>query len=79
LLRQECVSQIRRPLDIAGHTLHHVWKRYHCLYAWVPRLLCHSVRQRFAFQILVPIRPLLELDDLEWISGSSQRLSQELI
>jgi hypothetical protein len=79
LLRQECVSQIRRPLDIAGHTLHQVWKRYHSLYAWVPRLLCHRVRHRFTFQILVPIHPLLKLDDLEWISGSSQRLSQELI
>jgi len=79
LLRQECVSQIRRPLDIAGHTLHHVWKLYQSLYAWVPRLLCHRVCQRFAFQILVPIHPLLKLDDLEWISGSSQRLSQEWI
>jgi hypothetical protein len=79
LLRQECVSQIRRPLDIADHALQHVWKGYHSLYAWVPRLLCHRVRQRFVFQILVPIHPLLKLDDLKWISGSSQRLSQELI
>jgi hypothetical protein len=79
LLRQECVSQIRRPLDIAGHTLHHVWKRYHSLDTRVPRLLCHRVCQRFVFQILVPIHPLLKLDDLKWISGSSQRLSQELI
>jgi hypothetical protein len=28
LLRQECVSQIGRPLDIARHPLHHVWKLY---------------------------------------------------
>jgi hypothetical protein len=28
LLRQECVSQIGGPLDIAGHPLHHVWKFY---------------------------------------------------
>jgi hypothetical protein len=28
LLRQECVSQIGRPLDIARHPLHHVWKFY---------------------------------------------------
>jgi hypothetical protein len=79
LLRQECVSQIRRPLDVTGHTLHYVWKLYQSLDAWVPRLLCHRVCQRFAFQILVPIHPLLKLDDLEWISGSSQRLSQEWI
>jgi hypothetical protein len=79
LLRQECVAQVRGPLDIAGHTLHHVWKLYQSLNAWVPRLLCHGVRQRFAFQILIPIHPLLKLDDLEWISGSSQRLRQEWI
>jgi len=79
LLCQEGVSQVRRPLDIAGHTLHHVWKLYQSLDAWIPRLLCHGVRQRFALQILVLVHPLLKLDDLEWISGSSQRLSQELI
>jgi hypothetical protein len=79
LLRQECVPQIRRPLDIADHALQHVWKRHHSLYAWVPRLFCHGVRQRFVFQIFVPIHPLLKLDELKWISGSSQRLSQELI
>jgi hypothetical protein len=79
LLRQKRVSQIRRPLDIAGHTLHYIWKLYQSLDAWVPRLFCHRVRQRFPFQILVPIHPLLQLDDLEWISGSSQRLGQEWI
>jgi hypothetical protein len=79
LLRQECVSQIRRPLDIAGHTLHHVWKLYQALYAWVPRLLCHRVRQRFAFQTLVPINPLLKLDNFKWISGSGQGLGEERI
>jgi hypothetical protein len=63
LLRQECVPQIRRPLDIAGHPLHHVGKLYQSLYTWVPRLFCHGVCQRFACQILVPIHPLLQLDD----------------
>jgi len=79
LLRQECVSQIRRPLDIAGHTLYDVWKLHHCLYTWVPRLLCHCVRQRFAFQILIPIHPLLKLDNFERIRGSGERLSQERV
>jgi hypothetical protein len=79
LLRQECVPQIRRPLDIAGHTLHHVWKLDQCLYAWVPLLLCHCVRQRLALQILVPIHPLLKLDNFKWISGSSERLSEERV
>jgi hypothetical protein len=64
-------------LDVAGHTLHHVWKRHQSLDAWVPRLLCHGVCQRFALQILISIHPLLELDNFKWISGSSQRLSQE--
>jgi hypothetical protein len=79
LLREECVPQVRRPLDITGHPLHYIWKLYQSLNAWVPRLLCHGVRQRFAFQALIFFHPLLKLDDLEWISGSSQRLSQELI
>jgi hypothetical protein len=48
LLRQECVSHVRGPLDVVGHTLHHVWKRYQSLDAWVPRLFCHRVRQRLA-------------------------------
>jgi hypothetical protein len=79
LLCQECVSQIRRPLDIAGHTLHYVWKLDQCLYAWVPLLLRHCVRQRFALQILVPIHPLLKLDNFKWISGSGERLSEERV
>jgi len=79
LLRQECVSQIRRPLDIARHPLHHIWKLYQSLNAWVPSLLCHRIRQRFALQILVPIQPLLELDNFKWISGSGERLSQKWV
>jgi hypothetical protein len=79
LLRQECVSQVRRPLDIARHPLHHVWKLYQSLHAWIPRLLGHRVRQRFAFQILVLIHPLLKLDDLKWISGSGESLGKERV
>jgi hypothetical protein len=63
LLRQERISQVRRPLDIARHPLNHIWKLYQTLDAWVPRLFCHGVCQRFACQILVPIHPLLQLDD----------------
>jgi len=79
LLRQECISQIRCPLDVAGHALHHIRKRYQSLNTWVPRLLCHRIGQRFSCQILVLVHPLLKLDDLQRISGSSERLSQELI
>jgi hypothetical protein len=79
LLRQECVPQIRGPLDIAGHTLHHVWKLYQCLYAGVPRLLCHGVCQRFAFQILIVIHPLLKLNYFQWIGRSGESLRQERV
>src|SRR5262245_39999638 len=48
LLRQECVSQVRRPLNIVRHARNHVRKSYQPLDAWVPRLLCHRVRQRLA-------------------------------
>jgi hypothetical protein len=50
-------------LNIARHPLNHVWKLYQSLYAWVPRLLGHCIRQCFALQILVSIHPLLQLDD----------------
>jgi hypothetical protein len=79
LLCQECVSQVRRPLNISGHTLYNVWKLYQCLYAWVPRLLCHCVRQRFAFQILIVIHPLLKLNYFQWIGRSGERLRQQWI
>ena len=79
LLGKERISHVRRPLDVARHPLNHVWKFYQRLDAWVPRLLCHCVRQRFAFQILVSIHPLLKLDNFKRIRGSSERLSQERI
>jgi hypothetical protein len=79
LLCKKSVPQISGPLDIARHPLNHVRKLYQSLNAWVPRLLCHRVRQRFAFQILAPIHPLLKLDNFKWISGSSERLSQERV
>jgi hypothetical protein len=79
LLRQECVPQIRRPLDIAGHTLYDVWKLYQCLYARVPRLLCHGVCQRFALQILIVIHPLLKLNYFQRIGRSGESLRQKRI
>src|SRR5262249_11753949 len=39
LLPQECVPQIRCPLDVAGHACHHVRKHHQSLNTWVPRLL----------------------------------------
>jgi hypothetical protein len=66
-------------LDVAGHALRHVRKHHQSLHTWVPRLLCHSVRQCLACQILVLVHPLLKLNDLKRISGRSERLSQEII
>jgi hypothetical protein len=79
LLCQKRVSQIGRPLNIAGHPLHHIWKFYQRLDARVPRLLCHGVCQRFALQILIIIHPLLKLNDFERVSRSGESLRQEWI
>ncbi|HEY1843708.1 MAG TPA: hypothetical protein VGH05_02480, partial [Buttiauxella sp.] len=62
MLRQECISQIRRPLDISSHPLNHVWKRCHRLDARVPWLPGHCVRQCLVLQVLVIRVPLLKLN-----------------
>jgi hypothetical protein len=79
LLCQKRVSQICGPLNIAGHPLHHVWKFDQWLDARVPRLLCHSVRQRFALQILIVVHPLLKLNYFQWVGRCGERLRQERI
>jgi hypothetical protein len=79
LLREECVSQVRRPLDISSHPLHHIWKRYQCLDARVPRLLGHCVRQGLVLQVLVIREPLFKLDHFQRVSGSGQRLGEKRI
>jgi hypothetical protein len=79
LLRQECISQVRRPLDIASHPLHRVWKCCHRLDARVPRLLRHCVRQGLVLQVLVMRVPLLKLDHFQRVSGSGQRLGEKRI
>jgi hypothetical protein len=79
LLRQECVSQVCHPLNIASHPLHHVWIFHQRLDARVPRLLCDGVCQRFALQILIVIHPLLKLQHFQGIGRSSQSLRQERI
>jgi hypothetical protein len=79
LLREKGVSQVRGPLDIPGHPLHHVWKCCHRLDAWIPRLLGHSIRQCLVLQVLVIRHPLLELDHFQWVSGSGQSLGEKRI
>jgi hypothetical protein len=79
LLCQKRVPQVGCPLNIARHSLNHVWKLHQGLDTRVPRLLCHSVRQRFALQILVVIHPLLKLNYFQWVGRSGERLRQEWI
>jgi hypothetical protein len=79
LLREERISQVRRPLDIASHPLNDVRKRYQRLDAWVPRLLGHSVGQGFVLQVLIIRVPLLKLDHFQRVSGSRQRLGKKRI
>jgi hypothetical protein len=77
LLRQECVSQVGGPLNIARHTLHHIWIRHQSLDTWVPRLFRDRIRKRLVFQVRIVSHPLLELDDFKWISRGSERLRQK--
>jgi hypothetical protein len=49
------------------------------LHARVPILFCDRIRERLVFQILVSIQPLLHLDDLKRIRGSSQGVGEKLI
>jgi hypothetical protein len=77
LLREKGISQIGRPLDVAGHALYHIWIRHQSLDTWVPRLLRDRIRQCFVFQVWIVTNPLLELDDFQWISGSRKCLGQK--
>jgi hypothetical protein len=79
LLRQECVSQVGRPLNIASHPLKHVWKCYQCLDTRIPRLLRYCVRQGLVLQVFVIRVPLFKLDDFQRVSGSGQRLGEKRI
>jgi hypothetical protein len=79
LLRQERVAQFGRPLDVARQALHHIRNRDHGLNARIPWLFLHGIRQRFALQRLVPVHPLLQLNDLQRIGGSHQCLAQHRI
>jgi hypothetical protein len=79
LLRQKCIPQIRRPLNVVCQTLYHVGQSGHGLYAWIPRLLRDSIGEFFVLQILVLLEPLLELDEFERIRGRGQGLGQQRI
>jgi hypothetical protein len=79
LLRQKRVPEIGRPLNIPSQSLDDVRNGGQGLDTGVPRLFGDGVRQCFIFQIFVAVHPLLELDDFQGISGSSQSLRQKRI
>jgi hypothetical protein len=79
LLREECVSQVGRPLNIASHPLNDVREGYQRLHTRIPRLLGHSVRQRLVLQVFVIRVPLLKLDYFQRVRGSGQRLRKKRI
>ena len=74
-LREESVSQLRGPSDIIAQLLDHVGHYHHGLDAGVPRLFFRCIGQRLALQVLILSHPLLELNDLERVGGSDQRLA----
>jgi hypothetical protein len=49
LLRQECVSQIRRPLNVLCERFHDIREWSQTLNARVPRLLGHGIGERLIF------------------------------
>jgi hypothetical protein len=64
LLRKKCVTQIGGPLNVIGQLLHHLGKRRHSLYAWIPRLLLSRTDERLTAQTFIFLQPLLQLNDL---------------
>lgn len=75
-LRKIGVAQLRRPLDVLGKTHHHIREPCHRLDARIPVLFQDRVLQGLVLQILVSIQPLLELNNLKWISRGRHGLCQ---
>ncbi len=77
LLCKKRVSQIGGPLDVVGKILCDIGKRCQRLNTWIPILFFDRISQRFVFQVLVLLEPLLQLDNFERVSGSYQHLAKE--
>src|SRR5262249_54975841 len=73
------VSQVRSPGDVLSQALQEVGHHRSRLDARVPVLSLDGLLELVSLQFLVFLKPLLSLDDLEWISGRYQRLAEELI
>jgi hypothetical protein len=79
LLRQESVSEIRRPLNVFCQLFHDIRERSQSLNARIPRLLRYGISERLVFKARIFFHPLLELDDFDRVCGSSQRLRQKRV
>jgi hypothetical protein len=79
LLCQKRIAQIGGPLDVVSQPLYYFRQTRQSLNTWVPRLFRHGIRERFVLETLVPIQPLLKLDDLERIRRRRQGLRQHWI
>jgi hypothetical protein len=79
LLRKEGVAQVGGPLNVVGQSLDQVGEARQRLHAWIPGLLSNGIGKSLVFQILVFLKPLLELDDFERIGRSSQNLGEHRV
>ena len=79
LLRQECVAQVGRPLNVIRQELHHIRKRGQALDAGIPVLFFHGINERLVLQTRVFRQPLLQLHNFQWVSRSCKHLSKHRV
>src|SRR5215469_1531238 len=77
LLCEECVAEIRRPLNVVRQAFDEVRHGGHRLNAGVPGLLLHGICQRLVLEIGVLGEPLLQLHDLQRVGGGGKNLGQQ--
>ena len=81
LLGQESVSEIGRPVHIAGHHFQHGWKRQQRLNAGIPRKLIslNRVGQGLSGEVMMLIGPLRRVRNLVGIGGARENLRHKRI
>jgi hypothetical protein len=79
LLRQKRIAEIGCPLDIVSEALDQVGQSGKRLNAWVPWLFGDGIGECLVFQAWVLRKPLLELNNLEWIGRGGKGLGQHRI
>jgi hypothetical protein len=78
-LDEECVTQIRGPLNVIGEAFYDFRDCGQALNAWVPGLFRDRIRKRLVLQVFVLCQPLLELHDFQRIGRSSENLGEHRI